>query len=258
MSTVVVTGGTGTLGREVVRHLVKDGHDVVVTSRSATPSVWDSARTVQVDYRSPGTLRTAFEGADAIVHCATRVSGRRGGDVDLTGRVLDAARHTGCGNLVYISIVGVDRIPLRYYRTKIDAERLIEDSGLPWTILRTTQFHQLVIRLLNALTRPPLALVPDLSVQPIAAAEVGARLAELATARPAGRVPDMGGPEILAVPDLARRYLEAIGRHRLVRPIRLFGSVYKGFRAGHHLAPANASGTITFQEYLNARMRSPR
>ncbi len=258
MSTVVVTGGTGTLGREVVRHLVEDGHDVVVTSRSATPSVWDSARTVQVDYRSPGTLRTAFEGADAIVHCATRVSGRRGGDVDLTGRVLDAARHTGCGNLVYISIVGVDRIPLRYYRTKIEAERLIEEQ---WSTVDDPADHPVPP------ARHPAAERIDTSTAglgpgPLRATDRcrrGGRAAGRTGHRaPAGRVPDMGGPEILAVPDLARRYLEAIGRHRLVRPIRLFGSVYKGFRAGHHLAPANASGTITFQEYLNARMRSPR
>ncbi|WP_298182174.1 NAD(P)H-binding protein [Saccharomonospora sp.] len=255
MSTVVVTGGTGTLGREVVRGLQADGHDVVITSRKAPPSVRDRVRTVRVDYHSPVALRAAFEGADTVVHCATRLAGQQGGDVDLGGRVFDAARGAGCGHLVYISIVGVDRIPLRYYQAKLETERLVEDCGLPWTILRATQFHELVVRLLNGLTRPPLALIPDIAMQPIAAAEAGARLAELAAARPAGRVPDLGGPEIVAAPRLARWYLEATGRRRRIRPIRLFGSVYEAYRAGHHLTPANAAGTITFQDYLDARVR---
>ena len=105
------------------------------------------------------------------------------------------------------------------------------------------------------MTRPPLAFVPDLPVQPVAATEVGARLAALATAPPSGRAPDLGGPEVATLPDLARRYLAAVGRRRRVRPIGLFGSVYAGYRAGYHLAPEHAVGTITFADHLDAHVR---
>ncbi|EIE99991.1 SDR family oxidoreductase [Saccharomonospora glauca] len=257
MSTVAVTGGTGTLGREVVGALAAGGHDVVVTSRS-TSSVRNGVRTVRVDYRSPAGLAAAFDGVDAVVHCATSALGRHGGEVELTRRVLTAARTAGCGHLVYISIVGVDRIPLPYYRSKHATERLVEDGGVPWTVLRATQFHELVVRLLSGVTRPPLAFVPDLPVQPVAATEVGARLAALATAPPSGRAPDLGGPEVATLPDLARRYLAAVGRRRRVRPIGLFGSVYAGYRAGYHLAPEHAVGTITFADHLDAHVRPSR
>jgi hypothetical protein len=91
---------------------------------------------------------------------------------------------------VYVSIVGVDRVPLRYYRAKLQVERLIEHSGLEWTILRTTQFHDLVLRLCKALARSPVMIVPAAtSVQPIDAREVAGPLVKLATTAGAGRVP---------------------------------------------------------------------
>lgn len=257
MSTVVVTGGTGTVGRAVVNALVDAHHDVVVTSRS-TSSVHGRVRTVRLDYGSPADLEAAFHGADAVVHCATSFTGVRGGETELGRRVLAGARRAGCGHVVYISIVGIDRIPLPYYRAKLATEELVENSGVPWTILRATQFHELATRLLSGLTRPPLVLVPDVPVQPVAAEEVGARLAALAAARPAGRVPDLGGPEITTLPALARSYVAAIGRRRRVRAVRLFGSVFAGYRAGHHLAPGDATGTITYQDHLDAWVRPRR
>lgn len=95
--------------------------------------------------------------------------------------------------MVYISIVGVDRIPFGYYQAKRTVERLVEDSGLLWTVLRTTQFHDLILRGGAALARLPVLLGPaGTSVQPIDAREVADRLVELATETSAGRVPDLG------------------------------------------------------------------
>jgi uncharacterized protein YbjT (DUF2867 family) len=252
VSTVAVTGGTGTLGRAVVGALVAAGHDVVVTSRSSS-STREGVRTVRVDYRDPAGLGRAFDGAEAVVHCATNVSGRHGGEAELGERVLAAAHVAGCGHLVYVSIVGADRIPLPYYRAKSATERLVENGDVPWTILRATQFHELIVRLSALLTRLPLVLVPNIRFQPVSATEVGARLADLATHAPAGRVREFGGPEIENWPDLVRQFQAATGQTRPVRPIRLFGSIYEGYRDGHHLAPVGDKGTITFQDFLAAR-----
>lgn len=93
---------------------------------------------------------------------------------------------------MHISIVGVDRVPLDFCRSRLAAEWVIENSGLPWTILRTTQFHDLIRFLLAALARLPVMFVPDFSFQPIDVREVAGRLVEIATGAPAGHVPDTG------------------------------------------------------------------
>jgi uncharacterized protein YbjT (DUF2867 family) len=263
---ILVTGGTGTLGRTVVQRLADEGHQVRVLSRRPRPAGQAAAGQAAAGHGASGEgaaewatgdLRTglgigpAVTGAGVIVHCAT---GR--GDAGATANLVEAAR-PGRPHLVYISIVGIDRVPAGYYKSKLEAERLIEASGLPWTVLRATQFHQLILRGCAALAHLPVLPVPaGTSFQPIDAREVGDRLAALATGPPAGRVPDMGGPEVRGAAGLARSYLEATGRRRLVLPVRLPGAAFAGYRRGGHLAPAHAVGRITFDQFLAERFGS--
>ncbi|WP_200300553.1 SDR family oxidoreductase [Streptomyces adelaidensis] len=244
MTTILVTGGTGVLGRLVTERLRAEGHEVRVLSRHAQPYAVDLVA-------GGGGLDAAVAGVDAIVHCATTP---RGGDERAAAHLIAAARRAGVGHLVYISIVGVDRVPLGYYRTKLAVERLVEESGLGWTILRATQFHDLLVLLFQGLAKPPVMLLPaGVRDQPVAATEVADRLAELAVGAPAGRVDDMGGPEILTFPELAHAYLAATGRRRRLLSVPLFGKAYRGFRAGGHLTPGRAVGKGTFEEYLAER-----
>lgn len=253
---ILVTGGTGTLGRAVVERLVAAAHEVRVLSRRPGPATEVAPYTWMTgDLRTGEGIDPAVAGADSIVHCA---SGPRG-DVEAARNLIAAAQRAGNPHLIYISIVGVDRVPLGYYRAKFDVERLIEDSGLSWTILRTTQFHDLILRGCTKLARLPVMLVPaDTSFQPIDVREVADRLIELATAPPAGRVPDMGGPEVRSTRDLARSYLHASGQYRPVLPVRIPGAVFAAYRAGNHLAPDRAVGCLTFQEFLAERIVSAR
>ncbi|GAA3099745.1 SDR family oxidoreductase [Streptomyces rectiviolaceus] len=241
MTTILVTGGTGTLGRPVTERLRAEGHDVRVLSRHAQPYA--------VDLREGGAgLDAAVAGADVIVHCATSP---RGGDERASGHLVEAARRARVPHLVYISIVGVDRVPLGYYRSKLAVEKLVEESGIGWTVLRTTQFHDLVARILDASAKLPVMLLPrGVSDQPIEVTEVADRLAELALAPPAGRVDDMGGPEVRTLPELARAYLRATGKRRPLLPVPLAGKAYRGMREGGHLTPRQAVGKGTFEEFL--------
>nr|WP_107104561.1 SDR family oxidoreductase [Streptomyces sp. FR-008] len=242
MTTILVTGGTGKLGRPLVARLREDGQDVRVLSRRDPHH--------PVDLRKGQGLDAALAGVGTVVHCA---SSPMGGDAEAAGNLLAAAGRAGVEHLVYISIVGVDQIPYPYYRVKHQVERMVEESGIGWTVLRATQFHDLVRSVLRALGRPPVMLLPKgLQDQPVAVEEVAGRLAELALGGPAGRVADLGGPEVR---------IWSRWRTRGRRPpagaeaggVPLAGRAYRAFREGKHLAPDGDKGVVTFEEFLAER-----
>jgi uncharacterized protein YbjT (DUF2867 family) len=248
---ILVTGGSGTLGRGVVARLLAAGHTVRVLSRRPRPASGPAAADwVTGDLVSGERLADAVAGAAAIVHCASDPR-RPQMDVAGTRHLIQAARAAGTPHLVDISIVGVDRVPYRYYQAKLEAERLVQASGLPWTILRATQFHQLILLVAAGLARLPVVPVPAAtSFQPIDAGEVAERLAALVAEPASGRVPDLGGPQVRTATDLLRAYLHAAGRRRPVLPVRLPGAVFAGYRQGGHLAPDRAVGRRTWEEFL--------
>jgi uncharacterized protein YbjT (DUF2867 family) len=252
---ILITGGTGTLGRVVARQFRDAGQLVRVLSRRPRPADADP----DVDWAT-GDLVTgvgldaALDGVSAVVHAASDPR-RPGSDVAAANRLI-AAAGAGHPHLVYVSIVGVDRVPLKYYREKLAVERLVERSELQWTIQRVTQFHPLLLTLLRGAARLPVVGVPGgTSFQPIDVPEAAAHLVRLAGGLALGRAPDLGGPEIRSTADLARAYLRSWGRRRPVVPVRLPGAVGRGYRAGGHLAPDHRGGGRTWEEFL-AEVRS--
>jgi uncharacterized protein YbjT (DUF2867 family) len=189
-------------------------------------------------------------GADVVVHAAsdTRRFGRD--DERQTANLLAAAH--GVGYVVYLSIVGIDTLDFPYYRHKLTCERIVEASSVPWTILRATQFHELVAMLLKPLDRLPVVPLPlDFACQPVAAADVAERVAGLVEAGPSGRPPDFGGPEVSNLGDLAR-----IWRERRGRPVRLLnvpipGAIARGFREGRNTCPDHAEGRQTWEQFVD-------
>ncbi|MFD7157311.1 SDR family oxidoreductase [Kribbella sp. NPDC059898] len=236
MTSILVTGGTGTLGRPTVARL--QGHQVRVLSRKPGPD------------RVVGDLTTgqglALDGFDIVVHLATS-QGKR--DVEQTRNLLAAA--SGVRHLIVMSIAGIDRIPLPYYRYKLEAERLVAESGVPYTVLRATQFHNLVDKVLSAQRFLPAVLAPSVTLQPIAVEEVAARLAELVEQPPLnGRAPDIGGPERRTVVELARLWKDARSVRRAVLPVRVPGKTFGAFAAGDATVDGPEYGKITFAEFL--------
>jgi uncharacterized protein YbjT (DUF2867 family) len=168
---------------------------------------------------------------------------------------------------VFISVVGADRIPVvsaadramfGYFGFKLAAERVVAESGLPWTTLRATQFHDLSLMVATQMAKLPVIPVPaGVRFQPVDTDEVAARLVELALGPPAGLVPDMAGPRVSSMADLLRGYLRARGKHRLLVPVRLPGQAARAVRAGANLAPGRAVGHRTWEEFLAERLPAP-
>ena len=262
MTEVLVTGGTGLLGGRVVAALVRRGQSVRILSRCARDRGGSDgtggARLVHGDLASGVGLREAVAGIDAIVHCASATGVRtpwslRQVDVEGTRRLVRAARETGtAAHLVYPSIVGVDAVPLSYYHAKRAAEEEVMRSGLRWTIARSTQFHPLVVSILRFLHRGPLVIVPrGVRFQPVDVAEVAERLARAVLGGPAGRVDDFGGPEVLSLETLARRYLLAPARRRgRVVAVPVPGRLSRAVRAGRLLCPGCPTGSVSFSDFL--------
>lgn len=251
MATILVTGGTGALGRDVVRLLLAAGSDVRVLSRRPRRD-GDPAEVSWAtgDLRTGEGLSEAVRDAAVIVHCASDPRRPRG-DLAAARNLIDAAKAAGRPHLVYISIVGVDRVSFGYYRIKLEVERQLSESGLPWTVLRATQFHDLICYLLQLAAKLPVLMIPaGVSFQPVDTRDVAARLSELALGDPAGRAADFGGPQVRPVADLARAWLTATGRRRPLLTVRVPGKVFRGYAAGGHLAPGHADGRITFEDFL--------
>jgi uncharacterized protein YbjT (DUF2867 family) len=249
MSRLLVTGGTGVLGGRVAARLMDRGHDVAVLTRRAPTSEASSLRMVNGELRSSRGLVEATCGVEAIVHCASSPFWRPSATEVGGGRNLIAAAEEQKPHLVYISIVGVDRIPYYYYRAKWQAEQVLEASALPWTILRATQFHSLIDRYAVGSL---LAFPKGARAQPIDASEVAERLVELVDAGPSQRVADIGGPEILTVRELAALRREILGQRLRVLEMPSIGKVARAFRDGLNLAPEQAVGRITYADYLHS------
>ncbi|MBS1848595.1 MAG: NAD(P)H-binding protein [Actinobacteria bacterium] len=248
MSTVLVTGGAGNLGRHVSRVLARRGHRVRVLVHESDRVV-PGVEVVRGDVVEGTGIAEAVEGVDAIVHTATR-SGRsaRRTEVGGTETMLRAAERVAA-HFVYVSKVGVENHRLTYCSAKWEAEQRIEAIGTRWTIQRVTEFHDLIEQVLGS---PVFFTVPGLVFQPIDVGEVAIRLADLVERGPSGRVPDLGGPELLGIRDLEYRRWEITGeRSRLLRLPRI--GALADFADGFHLCPENRGGTITWEDWLRRR-----
>ncbi len=252
MTRILITGGAGTLGSALVAPLTEAGYVVRVMSRHGPKAgLLPQVEWARADLATGSGVREAVEGAQIIIHAATLPTPSGSVDVAGTRRLLEAARAAGAEHCLYISIVGIDRNPFFYYRNKLKAEALVRASGVPWSILRATQFHPLIDLVLRAAGRGPLLpLVPDLRFQPIDLREVVRRMVESVVAGPGGQLEDIGGPEVLTLGEMARVWLKARGQRRLMVPLPLPGKAAAAFRQGLNTCPDHAYGTISWQTWL--------
>lgn len=254
MGRTLLTGATGTLGTALQPRLTEAGVTVRETSRSPPDGDGPVDEWVELTLADGLGTRDAIADVDVIVHAATDPRGdHEAVDVRGTERLLEAAAGAEVEHVVYVSIVGVDEIPYSYDDSKHAAERAVEESPVPETIVRCTQFHPFLDRIGGALDRLPVWPLPtSWRCQPIAVGEAADAITEHATAEPAGRAPVVGGPEVLTVRELAEAYRGARSIRRPIVRVPIPGDTSRAVRAGTATCPDRDVGDITWAEYLAA------
>lgn len=276
MTHLLLTGATGTVGQYVIKALANHPNIVArLMSRRAkgpggseglrpsssvslgrlsgdeappariqesAPVSFPTASWVRADLKSRAGLGDAVRDIDVIIHCATDPR-----------RLLAAARATKVSHIVYLSIVGCDRLPLCYYQQKVAEEEAIKTSGIPFSILRATQFHALIDRLLRASSRLPWVtpLPTDWRFQSIAESEVGRHLVDLALASPTGAVQELGGPQVLSLGEMAQTWFTLRQVRRAIIPFWIPGKVAAGYGRGDTTCGIELPhGDITWAQWI--------
>jgi uncharacterized protein YbjT (DUF2867 family) len=249
------------LGRPVVAELVRRGHDVRVLSRNPPRLPQPGSTHRAVDLVSGAGLRDALAGVDAVVEAANAPrSGRKATPVlvDGTRRLLDAEALEGVGHHVAISIVGVDAVPLSYYRAKLAQERLVEQGPVAWSIVRATQFHELLDWILTMTARARIVPALGFPLAPVDPRVVARALADAAEAGRGGRLAPVAGPQAAPLRELANDWARARGRRVLALPLPLPRGMRRALADGA-LVPGHEAitGGPSFAEWLRSRDREP-
>ncbi|HXU01629.1 MAG TPA: NAD(P)-dependent oxidoreductase [Polyangia bacterium] len=251
---VLVTGATGQFGRALAAGATPPGTQFVLQGRGATPPGWAAGfEWASADLADGRGVVDAVAGVDVIVHAASDPA--RAATVDVAGTerlVAAAAAAQSVAHIIYVSIVGVDRIPHPYYKRKLAAEQIVRGGRVPWSILRLTQFHSFVAHIVKRGARAPFViLLPKrFRFQNVDLSDAAARTLRAIAEGPRGKLADYGGPEVLTLADAAETWRRARGVKKPIANLPMFGKRAAAFRAGLNTAPDGERGRVTFSEWL--------
>ncbi|MCC8939872.1 NAD(P)H-binding protein [Bradyrhizobium sp. Arg68] len=262
MSLVLVTGGSGHLGRDLVDRLVQSGHRVRVFARS--PQARADIEWATGDLATGEGLRAALEGIDTVINAATfSPIARRGGirpidffrspsavDVAGTERLLALCGDAEVRHFLHVSIVGLDDASLPYARVKLAGERLVRSSDLSWSVVRAMPFYYLLETMLASLTWLPLWPVPTTVFNPVDTSDVAGYLVSCAFDGERGERAEIGGPDDLGCDAFARQYQAARGIRRPILPMRLSERTARGMG---FVVSSGVRGTLSWSDWLQRR-----
>jgi uncharacterized protein YbjT (DUF2867 family) len=248
---VLVTGATGQLGSALLKQLKNTDYEVKITSRRKPENV--DFKWVYCDFLTGEGLEEAVNDVDVIIHAAT--SPRKDSDIiDVSGfnKFLDLTQHIK--HFIYPSIVGIEDIPMKYYRNKYQAEELLRNSSVPHTIIRATQFHSFVENLFLSKPLFKRYLVPgDIKIQSVDVNEFAAHLIQMINVGPQGKTEDCTGPEILTLREMAELKIKVNNESNKVVSLWFPGKLYRALLDGKNTNDLRKVGKVTFEEFLIAK-----
>ena len=252
---ILVTGASGLLGRLVVSELEQAGQTAIRAVRKPPANAAGMASWLKLDLKTGDGLEDCVSGIATIIHCASS-TGPFDPEVDVSGTkaLLAAARSAGVSHMIHVSIVGIDRVPYQYYKIKLQAEEVVRASGIPFTILRATQFHEFAEFLLARLTRLPLVFLPGgIKIQPVETRAVAKRLVEIAGAEPTNGIREIGGPDVWELRALVKTWLGAHQKRRLLLPMPglVLGRLARPLRSGGLTTSVQSELSLNWEEHLS-------
>ena len=243
-----VAGGTGTIGSLIADRLRRQGSTVRVLNRGSADH--------HIDVVTGAGLEPALVGVDVLID-ALNGPPNRPEPVLVAGsrRLYEAAARAGISHVVCVSIVGIERVPTRYYRAKLAQERELREAGVPFSIVRSTQFHEFMEQGFAAPARLRLSPRSRAPLQPIAASEAAERVAEVALGEPLGHTVAVTGPRAETLSELARAYRRHRAQTMAPVPVPWLPRVGRALAAGGLLCEAaDHRGTTTFEQWLTSRV----
>jgi len=255
MQKIIITGGTGTLGRQVVNQLLARDREVYLLSSQDNPVAPDGVKVIKGNLVTGEGLENLRD-ANIVVHCASNPKDPQNTDVAGTGNLLRALNKAKMRHFINVSIVGIDKTDYPYYKIKTTVERLVSKSVFPFTTLRATQFHDFILNSIHSFEiKNGNILVPaGMKFQCIDVNEVALRLTELTEEQASGLLPDIGGPEVLTIEEMVNTWLDISGEKHLIKAEPIEGPRYELFRSGVNLCPDHKYGSITWKEFLDSQL----
>lgn len=250
---ILVTGSTGHLGSALLNQLKDSDHEVKITSRKKPKGI-EHFKWIYSDLFSGEGLEEAVKDVDVIIHSATSPN-KHSKVVEVSGFNELLRRAKNIKHFIYPSIVGIDQIPFKYYKYKLEAENLLKNSSIPHTIVRSTQFHHFVDDLF--LSRPVLNryFVPgNFKCQSVDVNEFAKHLIGIVDKGPQGKIEDFGGPDIVTLKEMADFKIKINNENNKVLSISLPGKLFKAFSNGENTNSTRKMGRITFEDYLRSKI----
>ena len=255
MKKILVTGGSGTLGREVVNKLLSQHYETSILTSNPKTVMPDACGIFVGDLAKNTGLKEAVNNKDVIIHCASEPKDSLKVDIEGTLNLTNAADKNKTRHIIYISIVGIDKSDFSFYKIKSAVEDIIEECRIPFTILRVTQFHNFVLNIINNLENSDgIINVPEgMQFQSIDVREVAGYLVDLINEAAYDLLPGRGGPEILDLGEMVKSYLKISGSTNTFRLSKIKSEMNDMFSSGINLIPSSKYGKITWREFLKTQ-----
>jgi len=253
---ILITGGTGHLGQKIVQLIKSKEYEVKVLTSKSDLTNEDNINYFTENLSQNIGLKAATKDIDTIIHCASNPRDFEKVDIEGTQNLLNAIDKNSIKHFVYISIVGIHKSNYPYYQAKLKVENILKGSGIPYTIVRTTQFHSFVFNLIQSVidettSEKAILKIPErLKFQSIATEEVAELLVKSALKSPQGLLHDFGGPEILSFEEMTATYLKEAQLNWNIQTEPTDNIRHELFRTGINLCRDNAFGKETWERFL--------
>lgn len=249
--TTGVIGGTGMIGSNIVGQLAGGGEEVRILTRTPPARMAEGVSHARIDLATGEGLEAALDGVDTLIDAGNTRKSPEDTLVEGTRRILDVCANQGVGHYVGISIVGCEKVDMGYYKAKTAQEAVIRSSPVGWSLLRATQFHELIESVLRGAAKRGVTPRSSIPLQTVAASEAARSMVNISGSAPLNAAIELTGPEVLTVTEMAKIWRRAKGRRAIPLPLPTMGRAMKALRQGALTDPAVEGSGPTFEQWLN-------